>query len=209
MGESAQFLAERKIFESLSYGSTRAYSFVTFFWRIFPKSEEWCMILESDKSYQSADRVLTGCLSALRDLKMLASALLLTLAVPGIVSAATLAVIGQVPCHGSLRLLSEGQIGASPRSITIRPTGTVVLSLRTNCAYQITAEWIGTDGEARISAPTVTAAAGMGHLAAHALQPTATAAELKSGVPAVCLEGRAVSRGGNDITPDNAILIEL
>ena len=140
---------------------------------------------------------------------MFGSVLLLTLAVPGIVSAATLAVIGQVPCHGSLRLLSDGQIGASPRSITVRPTGTVVLSLRTNCAYQITAEWIGAGGDARIGAATVTAAAGMGHLTAHALQPIAWAAELKSGVPAVLLDGRAVSRGGNDITPDNAILIEL
>jgi hypothetical protein len=70
-------------------------------------------------------------------------------------------------------------------------------------------EWIGANGEAQIGAPTVTAAAGTGHLTAHALQPTATSAELKSGIPAVCLEGRAVSRGGNDITPDNAILIEL
>ena len=138
---------------------------------------------------------------------------------PGVVGAATIAVTGNIPCQGRLSVaqaVQPLQISGSGRAVTLRLNGTesgampVVLSLRTNCGYRVTAEWLGpAENEARIGAITVRAAGGVGHLTPFALQPATNAADLKPGAPAVCVEGRAVSRGGNDLTSDNAILIEF
>jgi hypothetical protein len=50
---------------------------------------------------------------------------------------------------------------------------------------------------------------GAGHLTQDALRATVTPAELVAGTPAVCVAGRAISKGGNNTTPDNAVLIQM
>jgi hypothetical protein len=86
----------------------------------------------------------------------------------------------------------------------------MVFSLRTNCAYEVGAGWEGPSGSIlRIEEGSVTAANGGARLARRALDAAITLAALEPGASAVCLRGPAVSRGGNDVTPDNAIVVKL
>jgi hypothetical protein len=86
----------------------------------------------------------------------------------------------------------------------------IVLSLRTNCSYGLAAEWIGPAGTSvKVLRAEISPAGGTGRLRADALKSLFTPAELGPSAPAVCLRGAAVSRGGNDTSSDNAVLIEV
>lgn len=61
----------------------------------------------------------------------------------------------------------------------------------------------------RIAEAAVVPANGTAHLTLDALNATVTPAELGPGAPAVCVAGRAISKGGNNTTPDNAVLIRM
>ena len=65
------------------------------------------------------------------------------------------------------------------------------------------------DTPVRIAEAAVVPANGTAHLTLDALNATVTPAELGPGAPAVCVAGRAISKGGNNTTPDNAVLIRL
>jgi len=144
---------------------------------------------------------------------------LIALGLPAGVSAQSILVTGRIPCAGRLDLVNSvpsvrGE--SSGRSVQVRITATgeepvpVVLSLRTNCGYRVAAEWNGTaDTPVRIAEAAVLPANGTGHLTLDALNATVTPAELGPGAPAVCVAGRAISKGGNNTTPDNAVLIRL
>ena len=133
--------------------------------------------------------------------------------------AQTLRITGSIPSAGRMELANAngGLTGeSSGRSVRIRIANDegglrpVVLTLRTNSSYSLTAEWKGPAGtSARISRATVSPAGGTGGLRADALKAAFTEAELSPGVPAVCIRGSAISRGGNDASSDNAVLIEM
>lgn len=145
--------------------------------------------------------------------------ILIALGLPGSVSAQAIHVTGRIPCEGRLDLVNSGPSlrgESSGRSVQVRITGVgedrvpVVLSLRTNCGYRVAAQWIGTaDAPVWIAEAAVLPANGAGHLTLDALKATVTPAELGPGAPAVCVAGRAISKGGNNTTPDNAVLIRL
>ena len=144
---------------------------------------------------------------------------LIAVGLPFSVSAQAIRITGRIPCAGRLDLVNAGPSlrgESSGRSVQVRITGAgedgvpVVLSLRTNCAYRVAAEWMGTaDTPVRIAEAAVVPANGTAHLTLDALNATVTLAELGPGAPAVCVAGRAISKGGNNITPDNAVLIRL
>jgi hypothetical protein len=144
---------------------------------------------------------------------------LIAVGLPLSVSAQGFRITGRVPCSGRLDLVNAGPSlrgESSGQSVQVRITGAgedsvpVVLSLRTNCGYRVAAEWMGTaDTPVRIAEAAVSPANGTAHLTPDALNATVTPAELSPGAPAVCVAGRAVSKGGNNTTPDNAVLIRL
>ena len=144
---------------------------------------------------------------------------LMALALSGSVSAQGIHITGSTPCAGLLELVSSGASlrgESSGQSVRIQVADAgmdhlpVVLSLRTNCAYRIAAEWTGAaDTRVRIAEATISPANGTGSLTVNALHGTVMAADLSPGVPAVCVAGRPVSRGGNNTTTDNAVLIQF
>jgi hypothetical protein len=144
---------------------------------------------------------------------------LIGLGVPVGISAQAIHVTGQIPCAGRLDLVNAGPSlrgESSGRAVQVRITDAgedrvpVVLSLRTNCGYRVAAEWLGkADTPVSIPEAVVLAANGTGHLTLDALRATVTPAELSPGAPAVCVAGRAISKGGNNTTPDNAVHIRL
>jgi hypothetical protein len=151
---------------------------------------------------------------------------LIALGLPVCVSAQAIHVTGRIPCAGRLDLVNSGpSLGGeslglrgegSGRSVQVRITDAgedrvpVVLSLRTNCGYRVAAEWMGTaDAPVRIAEAAVLPANGTAHLTLDALKATVTPVDLGPGAPVVCVAGRAISKGGNNTTSDNAILIRL
>jgi hypothetical protein len=144
---------------------------------------------------------------------------LIALGLPFGVSAQSIIVMGRIPCAGRLDLVNSGPSvrgESSGRSVQVRITSDgedrvpVILSLRTNCGYRVAAEWKGTgDTPVSIAEAVVLPANGTGHLTLNALKATVTPAELGPGAPADCAAGRAISKGGNDSTPDNAVHIRL
>lgn len=151
---------------------------------------------------------------------------LIAVGLPVGLSAQAVHVTGRIPCAGRLDLVSSGPAlrgessglrgAGSGQSVQVRITGAgedpvpVVLSLRTNCRYSVAAESMGTaDTSIRIAEAAVLPANGTAHLTLAALNATVTPADLSPGAPVVCVAGRAVSKGGNNNTPDNAILIQL
>ena len=130
-----------------------------------------------------------------------------------------LAVTGRIPCAGQLQVVDPGSAmplvssGMLIRlSVTPGDNGPtpIVLSVRTNCAYKITAAWSGPPATGLGIAPArPEPAAGIAHLAPGALNAVMSAAELAPNATAVCVRGARVSSGGNNLTPDNAILVRL
>jgi hypothetical protein len=90
---------------------------------------------------------------------------LIALGLLGSVSVQEIRLTGWIPCEGRLDLVNLGPSlwgESSGRSVQARITGVgadrvpVVLSLRTNCSYSVTATWVGTaDTPAGIAEPTV------------------------------------------------------
>ena len=144
---------------------------------------------------------------------------LIAVGLPLSLLAQALHITGRIPCAGRLVLANAGPSvsgESSGQSVQVRITDVaedrvpVVLSLRMNCGYRVAAEWMGTaDMPVRIAEGAVLPASGTAHLTLDALKATVTPAELGPGTPAVCVAGRAVSKGGNNSTPDNAVLIRL
>ena len=144
---------------------------------------------------------------------------LIAVGLPVVASAQAIHVTGRIPCAGRLDLVNAGPSlrgESSGQAVQVRITGAgedrvpVVLSLRTNCGYRVNAELMGTaDTTVRIAEAAVEPANGTAHLTVDALNATVTPAELGPGAPAVCVAGRAISKGGNNTTPDNAVLIRL
>ncbi len=145
--------------------------------------------------------------------------LLLALGVGQVFAQGVIAVTGRIPCSGQLQVVDPGnamplvssgtliRLSVIPGQTDPRP---IVLSVRTNCAYRITAEWSGPPATALGIVPArAEPAAGIAHLARGALDAVMSAAELAPDAVAVCVQGVRVSSGGNNVTPDNAILVRL
>ena len=141
------------------------------------------------------------------------------LALPTTLGAQSIRITGSIPCAGRVEIsgtstsLSGESSGRSVRVPIPNDQGglrPVVLSLRTNCSYGLTAEWIGPAGTSvKVLPGAISPAGGTGRLRADALKSTFTPAELAPGMSAVCVRGAAVSRGGNNTSSDNAVLIEV
>jgi hypothetical protein len=130
------------------------------------------------------------------------------------VNAQTITIGGAIPCAGSIQ--SAGSTPSSAQTIAIplsgRAGGRAVLriALRTNCAYDVSARWLGPAGSmVRLEDGAVSPADGGARLARHALNAFLTRAEAGRGRSAVWVTGPVISRGGNDTTPDNAIRVDL
>src|SRR5438046_1550788 len=115
-------------------------------------------------------------------------------------------VTGQIPCAGFLAPASAdaGVVlqGSGPAMQVRVPSGraSFTLSLRTNCGYRLVA---GTAGSQRVEVVSggVSAAGGTGHLTPVALAASIAPVVVGSGTAVV--RGQQVSRGGNNLTPDN------
>jgi hypothetical protein len=122
-------------------------------------------------------------------------------------------VTGQIPCAGYL-----APAGADPGLLLVgsgsavrvhAPAGrtSFTLSLRTNCRYRLVAATVsGTPMQ--IIEGKVSAAAGGAHVAPVALQANITPAALETG-PVAFAQGQRVSNRGNNLTADNAILLQI
>ena len=122
-------------------------------------------------------------------------------------------VTGQIPCAGYLApagadagLLLEGS-GSAVRVHAPAGRASFTLSLRTNCRYRLVATTLS-GARLHIVGGQVTAAAGGAHLTPVALQAFITPATLGS-APVACAAGQRVSHGGNNLTADNAILLQF
>jgi hypothetical protein len=122
-------------------------------------------------------------------------------------------VTGQIPCAGYLApagadagLLLVGS-GFAVRVHAPPGRASFTLSLRTNCRYRLVAAPLS-DAHLQIVEGTVSAAAGGAHLTAAALQASITPAALGT-APVACAAGQRVSNGGNNLTADNAILLQI
>jgi len=171
---------------------------------------------------QLADRIRPAWLRAVRGAwttLVYAWIVSAALALPAALTAQTIRITGSIPCAGRVEVAgSRSSIPGvgSGRSVRVpipddggglRP---IVLSLRTNCSYGLDAEWIGPAGTSvKVLRAAISPAGGTGRLRADALKSIFTPAELGPGTPVVCVRGAAVSRGGNDTTSDNAVLIEV
>ena len=141
-------------------------------------------------------------------LLLLLAALPVFAALPGAIQ-----VSGQIPCAGYLApagadsgLLLVGA-GSAVRVHTPPGRASFTLSLRTNCRYKLVAWRLG-GAPLEVVEGAVSAAAGGAHLTPVALQASITPASLGTG-PAVCAGGERVSKGGNNLTVDNAILLQI
>ena len=122
-------------------------------------------------------------------------------------------VTGQIPCAGYLApagadagLLLEGS-GSAVRVHAPAGRASFTLSLRTNCRYRLVATTLS-GARLHIVEGQVSAAAGGAHLTPVALQAFITPAALGS-APVACAAGQRVSHGGNNLTADNAILLQI
>jgi hypothetical protein len=126
-------------------------------------------------------------------------------------------VKGRVPCAGTLKLADS--VGFAPEvfgaDIRLRTTGAsgslpVILALRTNCPYRIAAQWQSPSGSRLVLPPAELApSASSGDLSARALEASSVALELSPNSTAVYLRGPRVSRRGNNVTPENAVLVRI
>jgi hypothetical protein len=121
-------------------------------------------------------------------------------------------VTGQIPCSGYLSPSTADagvvlQSGGPAMQVRV-PAGraSFTLSLRTNCEYRLVAGSVGTP-RVEVVSGNISAAAGMGHLTPVALDASIHPAVL--GGAAAVVRGQRVSRGGNNLTADNAILIQI
>lgn len=131
----------------------------------------------------------------------------------GIASSGT-NIVGSIPCAGSATVAS-GDAGmwfaGQPASVRLRQTEqretVLLLVVRTNCAYRLEASLPDPDARnLRILSASATPWTGTQHLRAGAtsgqlLDPLITSTQT------AFWSGPAVSRGGNNSTPDNAVLI--
>ena len=140
------------------------------------------------------------------------------LALPATMEAQTILINGSIPCAGRVELAGTASLPgeSSGRSVRVQiPNGEagirpVVLSIRTNCSYDLTVEWIGPDViSVKVLRGAISPAGGTGGLRADALKAIFMPAELGPGVSAVCVRGAAVSRSGNNRSSDNAVRIEV
>src|SRR5262249_38087672 len=122
-------------------------------------------------------------------------------------SSAALQVNGRIPCAGYIAsekadggLLIEN-MGAALRVHAPGGRTNFALSLRTNCSYTLA---VSSPAPIQVKPLTVAPAAGSGHLTATALKPAITPVAVTPGAQPVCVQGRRVSNGGNNLTQDNA-----
>ena len=141
--------------------------------------------------------------------------LILLLAAAPVFAVATggIQVTGQIPCAGYLApagadagLLLEGS-GSAVRVHAPAGRASFTLSLRTNCRYRLVARTLS-GARLQIVGGQISAAAGGAHLTSVALQAFITPATLGS-APVACAAGQRVSHGGNNLTADNAILLQI
>jgi hypothetical protein len=122
-------------------------------------------------------------------------------------------VTGRIPCAGYLApagadagLLLEGS-GSAVRVHAPPGRASFTLSLRTNCRYRLVAAPLSAT-RLQIVEGQVSAAAGGAHLTSAALQASITPAALGM-APVAFVAGPRVSNGGNNLTADNAILLQI
>lgn len=146
------------------------------------------------------------------------SAVLLSVYPEGPASAQTLTISGSIPCVGRLWAPQRGSSAAGTGSDTLvfpvdGKAGERVplrVSVRTNCAYEISARWLGPPGSTlRLEEGSVTPASGGARVARNALSAAIRRSDVGVDRSAVWVAGPVISRGGNDSTPDNAIWIDL
>jgi hypothetical protein len=148
-------------------------------------------------------------------LKMAARSVLALLVVyPAVAASGTVVISGSIPCMGQIALADSASGSSSSVVAMLRPDennrATVTLRLRTNCRFHVISRLRApSDGEAQVVSGAVTAPGGTGHLTAKALETAVKAVTIPAGFPANCVEGPAISRGGNNTTPDNAVLVEV
>ena len=133
---------------------------------------------------------------------------------PAAAASGTVVIGGSIPCMGQIALADSPSGSSSAVVAMLRPDennrAKVTLRLRTNCRFHVASRLRDpTDGEAQVVSGAVTAAGGMGHLTAKALETTVKAVTIPPGFPANCVEGPPISRGGNNTTSDNAVLVEV
>ena len=150
---------------------------------------------------------------------MLRLIFLLTLGGWGIAADGVIGFSGQVPCAGQLAVIDPGNavlLDAAGQAIRLMlPSGgegpkPIVVTVRSNCVYRVTAEWSGPPASGlRVVAEKPEPVAGMAHLAPAALDAAVSSADLAPNIPTVFVRGPRVSNGGNNLTPDNAILMRI
>jgi hypothetical protein len=148
-----------------------------------------------------------------------AAAILLTVYPDGPASAQTLTISGAIPCAGRLEAAGSSAVPAeSDARHTVAfplpgPAGDRVplrVSLRSNCGYDLSAQWVGPPGSTvRLEEGSVSPVNGGAHLARHALSASIKPGEAGTDRLAVWVSGPVISRGGNDSTSDNAIWVDL
>jgi hypothetical protein len=123
-------------------------------------------------------------------------------------------ITGQIPCAGRLEFAERSVQALGPGQsarLRLRPEGenaVVRMLVRCNCAYHLDAQVAGT-GERQLRIISVSASpwSGTGHL-----RPGATAGQLQTSavtpLGGTFWSGPAVSKGGNNSTPDNAVLVQ-
>jgi hypothetical protein len=174
-------------------------------------------------------RQLASCILSLAARALLAGVLVAGSAwAQGIGETGTMQVTLRIPPAGYLDLAGAGagaelQASAQPGSISVlrvhvrRGAGSrviVPLLVRSNAPYELHARlaWpLTLPGQAVTVAPIAIAAnAGGGRVMAQASNVSAAAATLTATQEeALLLEGPRVSRGGNNSTPDNALLVQF
>ncbi len=133
------------------------------------------------------------------------------------VSRGALTIVGSFAPAVSLTSTSYAQsLGSGAIRVNVQPsadgTATLTLLVRGNTAYALTASVASITGADPNSTVIVTPLNTNSTGARTIAQITAntSAANLAiAGAPAVILNGSRVSRGGNDLTPDNALAIQV
>jgi hypothetical protein len=135
----------------------------------------------------------------------------------GQASPGAVVVTGSVTRAVSLSSTSLAQnLGAGAIRVNVQPSAdgsqTVTLLVRGNSSYSLSASLANLNGAGPGAAigvtPLTTAPTGPRAIA----QTSAALSEANLGVasgPAVILTGSRISRGGNDLTPDNALAVQL
>jgi hypothetical protein len=140
----------------------------------------------------------------------------LLLALPCLAATGAMAVTGSIPCMGKIELagapfqMGLGNVAEARLTADENHLASVVLRLRTNCDFNVSLRLRDSLlAGARVVSGTASPVGGTRHLTGKALQTQVKAVEIPPGLGAICVEGPAVSRGGNDLTPDNVMQIEL